>query len=300
MVHSQDLPAVEIPLVECSAPPVKRDNIKYLTGEPTTTYINLLDWNEANGPSPLATSKGWVDVNANDFVDVNPDLSGAFPVTTNGLPMTEDFDLAVYIKGDKKPTVVYRAWLEIDYEDFTTFCDFDDLTVYPDSAEEGKVADGTVNGEALHSSCGMTVTPSTVTTSTVTLFDTTASFITVLDSESPVRDTTNTGYDSDLGSPNKSCGGVGRGSGGKKGKRWENCKPLGNVLILQNSRYSYPNDSRRSGCMTFRFDEPATNVALGLLDIDFTETAKITVCCPITKFTSSCSPFLFPPLVWFL
>jgi hypothetical protein len=117
MDHSQDLPSVEIPLVECSPPPVKRDNIKYATGEPTTTYINLLDWDEANGPSPLATSKGWVDVNTNEFVAVNPEFDGVFPVTTNGLPMTEDFDLAVYIKGDKKPTIIYRAWLEIDYDD---------------------------------------------------------------------------------------------------------------------------------------------------------------------------------------
>lgn len=59
-----------------------------------------------------------VDVNANGFVTVNPDFPGGiFPVTTNGLPMTDDFDLAVYIKGDKKPTAIYRAWLEIEYED---------------------------------------------------------------------------------------------------------------------------------------------------------------------------------------
>lgn len=113
----QDLPSIEIPIVECSPPPVQRDNIKYPTGQPTVTYINLLDWNEAEGPSPLATSKGWVDVNENSFVSVNPDFpDGVYPVTTNGLPMTEDFDLAVYIKGDKKPTAIYRAWLEIDYD----------------------------------------------------------------------------------------------------------------------------------------------------------------------------------------
>ena len=30
--------------------------------------------------------------------------------------MTEDFDLAVYVKGDRKPTAVYDAHLEIEYE----------------------------------------------------------------------------------------------------------------------------------------------------------------------------------------
>ena len=30
--------------------------------------------------------------------------------------MTEDFDLAVYIKGDKKPTTIYSATLLLDYE----------------------------------------------------------------------------------------------------------------------------------------------------------------------------------------
>ncbi len=41
---------------------------------------------------------------------------GEAPVTSNGLPMTDDFDLAVYIKGDRKPTAVFDARLEIDYE----------------------------------------------------------------------------------------------------------------------------------------------------------------------------------------
>ncbi len=39
------------------------------------------------------------------------------PYTTNGLPMSDDFDLAVYVKGDRKATAVYDAWLEIDYEE---------------------------------------------------------------------------------------------------------------------------------------------------------------------------------------
>lgn len=112
----QDLPGLEIPLFECSPPPFQSDNIKYVVGTPTTTVINLLDWDTAaNGPSPLATSKGWVDVAANGFVEV-ADVINGIPVTTNGLPMTDDFDLAVYIKGDRKSTAVYNAKLVIAYE----------------------------------------------------------------------------------------------------------------------------------------------------------------------------------------
>ena len=113
----QDLPSLEIPRVECSKPPFTHDNIKYVVGASTTTVINLLDWDDSKGPSPLATSKGWVDVAANEFVTVaDIDPVSNIPYTTNGLPMTDDFDLAVYIKGDRKPTAVYNAKLIINYE----------------------------------------------------------------------------------------------------------------------------------------------------------------------------------------
>jgi len=113
----QDLPGLEIPLEECSPPPFQSDNIKYVVGTPVTTVINLLDWDESEGPSPLATSKGWVDVTANEFVTVaGTDPRSGIPYTTNGLPMTNDFDLAVYIKGDRKSTAVYNASLLIEYE----------------------------------------------------------------------------------------------------------------------------------------------------------------------------------------
>jgi len=111
----QDLPGLEIPLIECSQPPFKSDNIKYVVGTPVTTVINLLDWDESEGPSPLATSKGWVDVTANEFVTVVGEVNG-IPITSNGLPMTNDFDLAVYVKGDRKSTAVYNAKLVIEYE----------------------------------------------------------------------------------------------------------------------------------------------------------------------------------------
>jgi hypothetical protein len=111
----QDLPGLEIPLIECSPPPFKSDNIKYEVGTPVTTVINLLDWADEN--SPLATSKGWVDVTANEFVTVVGVDANGNPITSNGLPMTDDFDLAVYVKGDAKSTAVYNAKLIIEYED---------------------------------------------------------------------------------------------------------------------------------------------------------------------------------------
>jgi hypothetical protein len=113
----QDIPGLEIPAEECSPPPFTNDNIKYEVGELVTTVINLLDWDaiSAGGPSPLASSAGWVDVTNNGFVTVAGETNGT-PVTSNGLPMTEDFDLAVYIKGDRKPTALYNAKLVIEYE----------------------------------------------------------------------------------------------------------------------------------------------------------------------------------------
>jgi hypothetical protein len=110
----QDLPGLEVPLIECSQPPFKSDNIKYEVGERVVTVINLLDWDDTQGPSPLATSKGWVDVDANAFVDIAGETNGV-PYTTNGLPMTEDFDVAFYIKGDKKSTAIYSTKLVLEY-----------------------------------------------------------------------------------------------------------------------------------------------------------------------------------------
>jgi hypothetical protein len=111
----QDLPGLEIPKIECSAPPFKSDNIKYEVGERVTTVINLLDWDDSQGPSPLATSAGWVDVYQNDFVTVAGTINGV-PYTTNGLPMTNDFDVAFYIKGDAKSTAIFSAKLILEYE----------------------------------------------------------------------------------------------------------------------------------------------------------------------------------------
>ncbi|WP_157509238.1 hypothetical protein [Ferrimonas futtsuensis] len=117
----QDIPGLEIPRSECTVPPYTHDNIRYEVGTPVTTVINLLDWDAENGASPLASSRGWVDVANNLGVEVQQGVVSIqngieYPVSTNGLPMTEDFDLAVYIKGDRKPTALFTAQLLINQE----------------------------------------------------------------------------------------------------------------------------------------------------------------------------------------
>ena len=107
----QDVPGLEIPLIPCSAPPYQNNNIKYEIGARTLTELNLLDW-KVPGASPLIDSRAWIDYNFNPFIVVDPNTG----VSSNGTPMSNDFDLVVYIKGDRKPTVLYSAVLELSYE----------------------------------------------------------------------------------------------------------------------------------------------------------------------------------------
>jgi hypothetical protein len=94
-----------------------------------------------------------------------------------------------------------------------------------------------------------------------------------------VFDTSNPGPnnsigDPDLGAPNKKCKppGPGVGDGGKPGQEWQNCAPLGNVLIVQekNRLMNIPDDNRDGGSIIFNFDPPAEYVSkIGLLDVDY-------------------------------
>ena len=42
-------------------------------------------------------------------------VAGQTPYTNNGMPITDGFDLAVYVKGDRKSTALYSATLVIDF-----------------------------------------------------------------------------------------------------------------------------------------------------------------------------------------
>jgi len=101
--YGQDLPSVEIPLDPSLPPPPTKDEIKYTVGEDTQTVINLLDWEHF--VSPLSISAGWMNE------------SGT--VSENGVNMSEDFDVAFYIKGDVKPATIYSTELLMDYEEIT-------------------------------------------------------------------------------------------------------------------------------------------------------------------------------------
>ncbi|MCK0153811.1 hypothetical protein MWU49_08860 [Alcanivorax sp. S6407] len=109
----QDIPGLEIPAENCSAPPFSSSNIKYEVGMLTTTTIDLLDW-EDGIYSPLMDTQAWVDSTLND---INLEKAGNAALSVNGLPMSEDFDLAVYVKGDRKATALFDANLNIVWDD---------------------------------------------------------------------------------------------------------------------------------------------------------------------------------------
>lgn len=133
----QDLPGLEVPLEPNSSPPYQRDNIKYETGELTTTTLNLLDWEDDE--SPLANSFGWMtvdrgrlDENGDGVIDagwsqVNGTLGAgdALPaglilsaVTPNGVNLDAgSFDTSIYVKGDRQDAAkLYDMQLVIEYE----------------------------------------------------------------------------------------------------------------------------------------------------------------------------------------
>lgn len=118
----QDIPGLEIPALVCSPPPFSHGNIKYEVGEFTTTIINLLDW-APDGQSPLAWSDGWIA-----YLDAEDGAVDGLSI--NGLPLSQGFDLGVYIKGEGKPTTLYNAQIAIQWNTFNT-------KVFTDGFESG-------------------------------------------------------------------------------------------------------------------------------------------------------------------
>ncbi|PUB18999.1 calcium-binding protein [Yoonia sediminilitoris] len=101
--YGQDLPGVVIPIDPSDPLPITSAEVKYEVGAETQTVINLLDW--ATPISPLEISAGW--------------QNNAGTVSANGLNLTDDFDIAFYIKGDVKPATIYSTELVMDYEEVT-------------------------------------------------------------------------------------------------------------------------------------------------------------------------------------
>ncbi|WP_136810116.1 hypothetical protein [Desulfosediminicola flagellatus] len=115
----QDIPGLELPSVECMPTPYTSQFIKYKAGETTTTVIDLLDFEDEN--SPLLWSEGWMSPNGVNVIALDKDGNQIRDdegnlISVNGSPLTEDFDLAVYVKGDKKTTAIYNATLILEYE----------------------------------------------------------------------------------------------------------------------------------------------------------------------------------------
>jgi len=132
----QDLPGLEIPIEECTQPPYQKGQIRYETGEFTTTTVNLLDWSPAGDRwaddpaySPFAYSAGWITewddpttaipgqvIEAEDALrcaDVDDDGNC---ITDLGTTLTDGFDVSFYIKGDVKPAQVFDVSLVLEYE----------------------------------------------------------------------------------------------------------------------------------------------------------------------------------------
>lgn len=99
--YGQDLPSVVIPINPAEPPPPTKEEVKYEVGAETQTVLNLLDWEI--DISPLSISAGWQN------------KSGQ--VSVNGVNYSNDFDVAVYIKGDIKPATIYSAELVQTYEE---------------------------------------------------------------------------------------------------------------------------------------------------------------------------------------
>jgi Ca2+-binding RTX toxin-like protein len=101
--YGQDLPSIVIPKDPSLPPPPTKDEVKYEVGEDTTTVLNMLDWGLSI--SRLSFSAGYHN------------NSGG--VTENGLNMTNDLDIAFYVKGDIKPATLYHTDAFISYEEIT-------------------------------------------------------------------------------------------------------------------------------------------------------------------------------------
>ena len=97
----------------------------------------------------------------------------------------------------------------------------------------------------------------------VTTFDPVGHPAMIFDSSNP------SGNDDDLGSPNETFGGPGKGDGGEQGQPGENYDTLGNVLIIsEDGDQSDPDDNAGGGVITFTFDTPTPVLSIPILDTE--------------------------------
>lgn len=82
-----------------------------------------------------------------------------------------------------------------------------------------------------------------------------------------------TGGDDDLGTPNETCGGPGEGAGGEVGGLYENCEPLYNVLIIDDTVA----DADGDGLVDDPDDVDHTALDGVTIDLDFSAIGTVTM-----------------------
>ncbi len=109
----QDLPGVEIPVEPCTQAPLQKGEVKYTRGELTSTIIDLLAPLEEGEASPFTMSTGFTEP-----IEEEQELADG-NLTAEGVTLTEDMELSIYVKGDRNPVRLYKAVLYLDYEEVT-------------------------------------------------------------------------------------------------------------------------------------------------------------------------------------
>jgi len=90
--------------------------------------------------------------------------------------------------------------------------------------------------------------------------------------------TSNTSDDPNLLTPNESCGGYGKGEGGRLGNPGANCFPLGNVLVIPPSELDGADSNETVGDIMFVFDNPVAHLfSMGLLNVASINTDSIEI-----------------------
>ena len=151
----QDIPSLEIPAITCDAPPYEKGTVKYEVGDVVETTINLLDWSTkpenarwddavpprwptapaGPPPGPPPTAADYVP--GQMILDEDADRCVGGPtddgtcVTSLGTKLTDGFDVAFYVKGDKKPLKVYDVFIRLEYEGGTVTLRDDSTSATP-------------------------------------------------------------------------------------------------------------------------------------------------------------------------
>lgn len=175
-----------------------------------------------------------------------PQTTGVVTVQTSGAPMTET--------GAPAPPFIAPPGYET--------CQVLDFEI---ASDETKLAKGAYVTDQFVEKWGVSITADTDNRDSGYTPDGAAR---IFDSSNPGTDNEN--GDPDLGTPNKGCDkpGPGVGAAGRPGSDGENCVPLGNLLIIQESDKEYPDDNAKGGSIAFDFVRPTYVDFIGLVDIE--------------------------------